>query len=314
MKAAILTESGFEIREFENPVYQNDELLIKITACGVCSGDVFVYQNRQEMAKTYPRLGHEASGVVAGVGEIVQGFSEGDLVTTFGVPAYAEYLVTTPNMVVKLPVGVDPVFALGEAIACCVHAGDRFGTQPGDRVAIVGCGFMGLVCQQLARYQGAEFVVAIDPLEDRRELAKILGADVTIHPGEQDADAILAQYDEFDIVIEAVGNQSALDLCTPLVKKHGRIILIGYHQSNQGMRAVNMEQWNYKAIDVVNGHVRHLDEKAVAMQTGMELMQQGFILTEPLVTVYDFKGIERAFRNLSSLTPGLLKVVLRMST
>ena len=60
------------------------------------------------------------------------------------------------------------------------------------------------------------------------------------------------------MVIEAAGVQSAVDLCTELVTQHGKIILVGYHQSNDGMRNVNMQQWNFKAIDVINGHVRRL--------------------------------------------------------
>jgi len=70
-----------------------------------------------------------------------------------------------------------------------------------------------------------------------------------------------------------------------LVGLHGRIVLIGYHQSHGGMRAVNMQQWNYKAIDVVNGHARRVDEKVAAMWQGIDLMQQGHLITVPLGSV-----------------------------
>jgi NADPH:quinone reductase-like Zn-dependent oxidoreductase len=116
MKAAVLTNAGFEICDVSRPALNADELLIKITACGVCSGDVFVYQNRATLAATHGRLGHEASGVVARVGQNVTGLTRGDVVTTFGSPAYADYLVTTPDTVVKLPAEIDPVWALGEPI------------------------------------------------------------------------------------------------------------------------------------------------------------------------------------------------------
>lgn len=148
MKAAILTKTGFEICELEIPAYGDDQILIKINACGVCGGDVFVFQNRSEMARTPSRLGHEASGVIAAVGKKVVGFAQGDIVTNFGLPAYADYLVTMPDTVVKLPPEINPIYALGEPIACCVHAGNRYNTQSNDRVAIVGCGFMGLICLQ----------------------------------------------------------------------------------------------------------------------------------------------------------------------
>ena len=104
--------------------------------------------------------------------------------------------------------------------------------------------------------------------------------------------------------------QSAIDLSTELVKQHGRILLIGYHQSNNGLRTVNMQQWNWKGIDVINAHVRHQDEKVEAMRQGMELLRDGHIITQPLVTVYDFEEIEQAFRDLDSRRSGLFKAVV----
>jgi threonine dehydrogenase-like Zn-dependent dehydrogenase len=314
MKAAVLTRSGFLVREVKIPDIDEGELLIQIDACGVCSGDVFVYQNRHKLAETLPRLEHEASGVIVEMGTKVAGFEICDPVTTFAVPAYAEYLAATPETVVKIPAEIDPSHALGEPIACCVHAGTRFGTRSGDRVAMVGCGFMGLISQQLVRYQGAGFICAIDPIEHRLELAKRFGANATAHPIEVSAGQILNSHGPFDLVIEAAGNQSALDLCTPLVKEHGRIILVGYHQSNDGIRTVNMEQWNLKAIDVVNGHVRNESEKLEAMQVGMEFLRDASIVTDPLITTYRLETINSAFEDLIARKSGLVKAVLVMGS
>jgi threonine dehydrogenase-like Zn-dependent dehydrogenase len=169
---------------------------------------------------------------------------------------------------------------------------------------------MGQVCLQLARYQGAGFICAVDPLPDRRDLAVQFGATAAVNPFEQDAAAMLAQYGEFDVVIEAAGTQSVIDLATDLVKQHGRMILVGYHQSNNGQRSVNMQQWNFKAIDVVNGHVRRNDEKLAAMKEGVRLMQQGHLNTVPLVTIYPLSAAEQAFQELVNTKPGLLKAVL----
>lgn len=312
MKTAVLTEAGFEIRERAIPTYGDDEVLIKTTACGICSGDLFIYKNRETLAAAHSLLGHEGSGRIAGVGQGVTGFAEGDVVTALGMPAYAEYFVTSADKLVALPPEIDPALAVGEAIACCVHAGNRFGTRPGDRVAVVGCGFMGLVCLQLVKEQGAGSICALDPLAYRLDVAQKLGADQTLNPMAIEAEEIVAEYGEFDVVIEAAGTQSAVDLCTALVKQHGRIILVGYHQSNGGKRTVDMQQWNYKAIDVVNGHVRREGEKVEAMRQGMELMRRGYLETAPLVTVYDFTDIEAVFQALVSGKSELFKGVLRM--
>ncbi|MEM7116755.1 MAG: zinc-binding dehydrogenase [Chloroflexota bacterium] len=312
MKTAVLTTTGFEIQDLPVPTINDDEILVKTIACGVCSGDVFVYKNRETYAATYNRLGHEASGEITAVGRNVTDFAIGDIVTALSIPAYSDYFVATAGELVKLPDSISPNYALGEAIACCVHAANRFRIQPGDKVAVIGCGFMGQVCLQLAKHQVAGFICAIDPIAERRQLAEQFGAQASYDPFVTSGADILAAHGEFDVVIEAAGTQSAVDLCTELVTQHGLISLVGYHQSNNGMRTVNMQQWNFKAIDVVNGHVRRTDEKLAAMQQGMELIRQGHIQTEPLVTLYEFDNIEGAFRNLTDGTLNLLKAVVVM--
>jgi 2-desacetyl-2-hydroxyethyl bacteriochlorophyllide A dehydrogenase len=312
MQAAVLTLDGFVLEELARPAPGPQEVLIRTIGCGVCSGDVFVYQNRADFVATYNRLGHEPSGEVVAVGSEVTEFQPGDIVTALAMGAYSDYFTTEAARVVKLPPQVDPLMALGEAVACCVHAANRFGTKPGDKVAVIGCGFMGLICQQLAIHQGAAFVLAVDPVAERREMAVRMGAQVTADPTAVAAADLLAAHGEFDVVIEAAGVQSAVDLSTELVCQHGKIILVGYHQSNNGMRTVNMQQWNFKAIDVINGHVRRQDEKKAAMAEGMALLAAGKIDTAPLVTVYDFADTERAFQELSGGKPGLFKAVLRM--
>ena len=308
MKTAVLTEQGFTIRDSEMPPVGDNQVLVRMLACGVCSGDLFVYKQRAELAATHSQLGHEASGVVAAVGRAVTDFREGDLVTSLTWPAYAEYFVSPATDLARLPPEVDPVYALGEAIACCVHAANRFGTRPGDRVALLGCGFMGLIPLQLVRRQGAGFICALDPIAERRQMSLHFGADVAYDPMTVDVKAL----GEFDVVIEATGVQAALDLGTELVKQHGRLILIGYHQSNNGRRTVNMQQWNFKGIDIINAHVRHRPEKAEAMRQGMELLRQGHLDTKPLVTTYDFADIEQAFQELAVGKPGLYKAVLQI--
>lgn len=309
MDAALLTHSDFSLQVIGAPAPGPNEVLVRTLACGICEGDLFVYRNRQEYAKEPLLLGHEGSGIVEAVGERVTTVAPGDLVTALG-GAYGDYFVAPETMVAPLPAGVDPRLALGEPVACCVHAGNRFGVRPGDRVAVVGCGFMGLVCLQLARIQGASYICAIDPLEERRAMALQLGADAA-HSSDALAEPVdLVALGEFAVVIEAAGVPSAIDLATALVAQHGRIVLVGYHQSHGGLRTVNMQQWNFKAIDVVNGHVRRDDEKYAAMRQGLDLMAAGRLTTAPLVTTYALTETQRAFDDLLNRKPGLFKAVL----
>jgi len=309
MRVAVLTKDGMRIRQQERPSCGADQILVQSIACGICEGDVFHYRMMREKGGPETVMGHEGTGVVAAVGARVEGFAEGDVVTTLGGP-YAEYYFTTADMAVHVPANVEPALALGEPIACCVHAAQRFGVRLGDRVAVVGCGFMGLICMQLARLQGASTICALEPLAWRREAALRLGASSAWNVDEASVKDLLKEQHEFDVVIEATGVQGGIDLVGDLVAQHGRVVLVGYHQTNNGLRTVNMKQWNYKAIDVVNGHVRRNDEKLQAMRAGLTLESSGQLLVQPLVTRYSLAQAHDAFEALAGRQEGLFKAVL----
>ncbi len=309
MKTAVLTSKGFDLREEATPNCGPGEVLVKTLACGICGGDVFAYGEALKGAGGERVLGHEGTGTVAAVGAGVTNFQEGDLVTALD-GRYSEFFLTRQDRILKLPSKVDPIWAMGEPVACVMHAAPRFGIEVGDRVALLGCGFMGLLCLQSALLRGAGYVCAMDTMPWRLKFAQEFGADETLNPEGASGEELAARLGEFDVVIEAIGYQVALDLSWPLVKQHGRIILIGYHQNNNGMRTVNMERWNFKAIDVINGHVRRDDEKLKAMQAGLDLMQAGRLRTAPLVTAYAFDKINDAFKDLTSRKEGLFKAAL----
>lgn len=307
MKAAVLTKNGFVIRDQEIPTCGPDHVLVRTSSCGVCDGDVHAFQTFGEDSKERVP-GHEGSGIVEEVGANVKDFAAGDAVTTLA-GGFAEYFLAAPEALVRLPDAIEPRWAFGEPIACCVHAANKFGINPGDRVAVVGCGFMGLVCLQLAKAQGGS-VHAIDLLPSRLEMAERVGADLVYSPEGKKHKDTLEDLGEFDMIIEAAGVQSALDLCTVLIKQHGRMSLVGYHKSNGGLRTVDMKTWNFKAIDVLNGHVRRNDEKWEAMRQGMVLLKEGKLDVRPFVTEYPLADTQQAFEDLVGRKEGLFKAAL----
>ena len=92
MRVAVLTKTGFEIQEVEIPSIGDDEVLIKTLSCGVCSGDVFVYRNRNTLAEEYRHLGHEGTGRIIDAGKDVVDFQEGDIVTTPVISVVCRYI------------------------------------------------------------------------------------------------------------------------------------------------------------------------------------------------------------------------------
>jgi len=312
MKQAVLTANGFELREVDSPTPGPGQVLVRAQGLGVCEGDMFRYR---QFVGSNPGpedevwMGHEGSGVVEKVGPGVEAFAEGETVTALAGP-FAEYFVIGADGLVKVPDGLDVRLALGEPLACCVHAAWRFGIRLGDRVAVIGCGFMGQMCLQLARLQGAAEVCAFDLIPWRLPVAEEMGADRVIDPSGKEPEDVLAELGEFDVVIEAAGTQSSVDLATPLVRQHGRVILVGYHQSGDGMRNIDLKTWNFKAIHVVNGHVRNLREKWEAMAAGIRLAAAGRLRVEPLVSFYPLAEVGAAFGDLVARKEGLFKAVL----
>jgi len=158
---------------------------------------------------------------------------------------------------VPLPPELDGVPFPGEAFACAMNILRRSAIVPGDRVAIVGIGFLGAVLTRLSAELGAE-VFAVSRREEALLLARQMGAARTFRYA--DPGALASEIREVthgrlcDVVIEAVGKQGPLDLAGELVAEGGRLVIAGYHQD--GPRRVNMQQWNWRGIDVVNAHER----------------------------------------------------------
>ena len=314
MNVAMLTKKGFELQQAPIPQIGTDDVLIKTIGCGICESDVFKYRCAMEKGQLTEEkiLGHEGSGIVEKVGENVKNFKPGDVVTSID-GLYAEYFKTNADRIVKLPEEVDPKWALGEPIACFAHAARRFGIREGDKVAIIGCGFMGLGCLQYAKLQKAGTIVAIELLNWRLETASKLSADITINLSQTDAKNKIKNLGDFDVVIEATGVQAAIDMATEMIGWHGRIILLGYHQSNNGLRTIDMAQWNFKAIDVINAHVRRETEKTAAMADAIERMRKGQLEIKSLVEYYNLQQINTAFEELVSKKEGLYKATLLMN-
>ncbi len=310
MKTALLTGNGFVIQEVDIPKFGPNQVLVKTAGCGICEGDLFQYVCRTsdpDCQQKFIAVGHEASGVVEVVGDAVTEFKPGDRVTALTGEEYAEYFVAEKANLVLVPEKTPLESALGEPLACCLHAANRFNIRLGDKVGVIGCGFMGLIIQQLAALSGASAVHTFDLIDWRLAMSKKLGADNTINVSDKSSGQILSELGEFDVMIEATGVEAAISMSTTLVREHGTINLVGYHQSGGGMRNIDVKTWNYKALNVINGHVRRADEKLEAMVAGLKLVDSGKLQLAPLVTNYKFADINTAFEELKSRKEGLFK-------
>src|SRR5262249_4556598 len=153
-------------------------------------------------------------------GEVIRGPSRGAL----GLHAdggLAELCNAPARMCLPVPDSVaDDEAALAEPLAVAVRALRRGGMRPGERVAVVGLGAVGLMAGQAAAAFGAESVAGGEPLAERRALAMRLGADRTVAPG--DAAGLQA-----DIAVECAGSPAAVETAVRAVGAGGRAVVLG---------------------------------------------------------------------------------------
>lgn len=262
MKAIILQEprkSVFVTDKVMPEITQPDEVLVKVQACGICATDLKMY--RGEYSGNLPVTpGHEFTGEVVAVGSEVKGFKIGDRVTVdpneacgacdacrdahstycdnmaaYGVftdGGLAEYAKAHEKGLYKVPDNLpSKVAAFVEPISCAVHGIDKANIQLGDNVVIIGAGTMGQLLLQMAKNTGAAHIIHIDRIAWKLEVARKYGATEIINNSIDDPIAKVMEITEgkgADVVIEAVGHPSVLELAMQLVARGGRIVQFGF--------------------------------------------------------------------------------------
>jgi threonine dehydrogenase-like Zn-dependent dehydrogenase len=263
MRALFLTAIGqTEIREIAKPSIGPEEVLLKIGMVGFCGGDLNGFKGLFELQE-YPNvLGHEVGGTIEALGsQVPESFKLGNKVTlypylncgkciscrkgrrnacqdnkTMGVRrpgAMTRYiaihwqdLFTSEKLSLK-------ELALVEPLTVGFHAAARGRVSSQDRVAVIGCGIVGMGAIASAVNRGAE-VIAIDIDDSKMEIAKKIGVAHTINTSKEDMHEALTRItdgDGPDVIIEAVGNAMTYRAAVDEVAYTGRVVCIGYAKS-----------------------------------------------------------------------------------
>ncbi len=264
MKGLVKTAPGpgnLEIRDVPEPTAGPGQVVIEITATGICGTDIHI--QRGEYACVPPVvLGHEIAGRIAEVGPGVTGVRVGDRVTTetyfstcgtcraclsgqinlcpqrksIGTHVnggFTRYVLMPAVRVHPLPDSIDDRSgALSEPLACCVHGVlELAGVSPGDVVVLSGPGAIGLLCLQVAKAAGGTLVALGTPADEGRlALARQLGADVTLVVGRDDVAAAVRDLTDgvgADLAIEAAGAAPSVAQCLRLVRRGGTLCQVG---------------------------------------------------------------------------------------
>ncbi len=253
MNALLLKEyMKLELTAMPEPEIADDEVLIRVRACGICGSDVHGLDGSTGRRIPPLVMGHEAAGEVAGLGANARGLRLGDRVTfdstiycgqcfycargevnlcdnrqVMGVSpgpyrrhgAFAEYVAVPRRIVYKLPNALSfEQAALIEAVSVAMHAVNLTPVRLGDSAVVIGAGMIGVLAVECLRAAGCGRVIAIDPIEQRLAMARELGATETFTAPESF---------NADICLECVGTKDSVRAAISSVRKGGAVTLVG---------------------------------------------------------------------------------------
>lgn len=316
MRAAVLEKPGdFRVREVTLKRPAAGQVRIRVEGCGVCASNLPNWEGKPWFS--YPlepgAPGHEGFGTVDEVGEKVAGLGKGDPVAFLSTHAFAQFDVVEVNSVVRLPEWLRGRAFPGEPLSCAMNIFERSDIRPGQTVAIIGIGFLGSLLTQLVSNTGAR-VIAVSRRKFALKTAERNGAHLCI-PLDDHEKIVSRVFSETENkgcerVIEVVGKQWPLDLAGDIIAEYGRLIIGGYHQD--GLRQVDMQQWNWRAIDVVNAHERAVERYTDGIRRAIAAVESGALKPDSLYThEFGLEDVQKAFEFLSSRPDGFMKGLIR---
>jgi alcohol dehydrogenase len=248
-------------------IIDSTDAVVRVDTTTLCGTDLHILKGDVPTVTDGRILGHEAVGTVTEVGDAVTSVHVGDRVlvscvsscgrcrycregqygqclggggwilgnTINGTQAELVRVPFADTSTYALPAGLDDESALmlSDILPTAYEVGVvNGGIRPGDTVAVVGAGPIGLATVLAARLFSPAHIVAIDLVDSRLEAAKQFGADVTINPSREDPAEQLATLTGglgVDVAIEAVGLPGTFETCTSLVRAGGRVANVGVH-------------------------------------------------------------------------------------
>lgn len=313
---------------------RENEVLVRITAVGLCSTDVHIIEGKVRFKDPPHVLGHEISGIIEEIGTGVTRVKHGDRITVDSVigcgvckfclrgsaqfcPNGSEIGMTVDGgMQEFLKIPEKNVYPIPDRISdeeSAILDTEVFGAlkKPGIEkdcsLVVIGPGPGGLIAVQLAKIFGAGKVILIGTRPERLQLGKRFGADITIDAlSGKLTDTVLEATGGYgpDIVFDAAGTSSSLSLAINLVCKQGKVILYGVHGSP--VPSVDIDQINLKDMIVYGA----LSDR-VGWENIIEWVANGSLNLKDIITHrFPFKDVMKAYETIRDRREGAIKAVL----
>ena len=264
MRAGRFYEVGkpLKVEAIPIPELSPGEVLVNVKACGICGSDIhIVYEGVTPTAYSPITLGHEPSGVIAALGDEVKDWRIGERVAVnpfvtcgkcvnclsgnsqiclfrrvIGIHiegGLAEFLKVPSKNLVHLPESIpfDQGGIAVDAVATPFHAITKRGAlRVGEKVAVFGCGGLGIHGVQIAKICGASLVIAVDTTNSALERAKKVGADEVINPRRENPVRKIKEMTGgmgVDLAVEFIGIKETIEQAIGCVRTGGRVVVVG---------------------------------------------------------------------------------------
>ena len=341
MKALVLDEyMQLNYRDFERPVIEANEVLIRVKACGICGSDVHGMDGSTGRRKPPLIMGHEASGMIAEVGSGVSGWKTGDRVTfdstiyplndwytkkghynlsdnrkVLGVSpgeykkngAFAEYVSVPAHILYKIPDNVSfEQAAMVEPVAVAAHAVNTAKIGAGASAVVAGTGMVGMFVVNMLKIAGANPIIAIDLDKNKLELSKNFGA---THTFQSNDPHLLKKIKEqtknrgADFGFEVVGISETVNLCVNSLRKGGTAVLVGNLKPEVTipLQKIVTTELSLLGSCAINGEYELV----------LDLLASGKISVDKMISaVVPLSEGANWFNRLYNKEPGLNKVIL----
>ncbi len=340
MKAAVWTGAEkMEVAELPMPVMQDDEVLLKIVATGVCGTDLAIYKGLFDKTRAVPpmALGYEFCGVITERGRNVKGFNAGDFVAAdallscgkcfaclngfphvcrdlklIGVDVnggFAEYVAVKASKLHRLPDGIAPeIGGIVEPCAVAIHDIRISGFKPGDNVLVIGGGPIGILMAEILRNCGVNRILVSEINEARLALLKSHGIDA-VSPGSVDmADCIRKKFKGIgpDISFEVSGTNSGYQTAVDNTRIRGTVVQVGIAK---GESSIDMRRVNFAELSIVGTRVY----EPVDFDCAVNMLSSGKVNIHGIVSSHFLDECPAIFAELVGGKTSLIKPVIKVS-
>lgn len=329
-----------EIVDRDIPVPADDEALIRIRAVGLCGSDAHYYEHGKIGPYVVEKpiiLGHEASGDIVALGKKVNHLKVGQRVSIepgvtcgrceyckagkynlcpsvefLATPpydgAFCEYIAIRSDFVFPIPDKMSyEAAALVEPLSVGIHAVRRGSLLPGETVAVMGMGPIGLLAAVAAKASGAKRIIGVDLEPFRLNKALEMGAtDIVNIRTDDPAEAIkaLTAGKGVDLAVETAGNRKALQSALASVRRGGRVVIVGLPPQSE--TALNVPYIVDNEIDI-SGVFRYRN----TYPSGIDILSSGKVKLEPIITdKMKLDDVPSAFKKAIHEKHSTIKIVI----